>query len=65
MEVWSVIPGFPNYEISDHRRVRLISSGHILKCHTNQSNSYYVSLYKDGKQHCRSVWLLSKKVFGA
>ena len=74
-ENWKAIPDFPNYEISDHGRVRsyLIKNGKgkgrsglpqtMLKPGIDNAGYLYVNLRKDNKSYTRNVHVLVLKTF--
>src|SRR5262245_60948427 len=68
-EVWKVIPGFPNYEMSSLRRVRRATAsqgthvGRLLKIR-QRGGGLGVSLTEGAKVRQRSVEKLWQEVFG-
>ena len=57
-EQWKTIPEFPNYEISDHGRVKFSSTGRFLKIVPK------LPLAKGGKGYRRSHDLLMNNIWG-
>lgn len=66
-ETWKSVSGFDGYEISDRGRVRSFrrnnGQGRILKTETSDRGYKQVSLYKDGKQHQKSIHRLVAEAF--
>jgi NUMOD4 motif len=62
-EQWKIIPGFPDYSVSDLGRVRADKSGRILRVNQNQYGLVQVGLMHEGVQRHRSVPLLVAKAF--
>ena len=46
-EIWSVIPDYPNYEVSTYGYVRNVTTSRILKNSPNPQGYQYVTLYND------------------
>ena len=63
MEKWSSIPGFENYSVSNHGRVKSEKSGRIMALVENQYGVVNVGMMRDGEQYHRSVPLLVAKAF--
>lgn len=62
-ERWVDIPGFPEYEISDHGRVYSKYSGHDLSLSMNTRGHIKVNLSLEGEIHTRSVRVLVANAF--
>lgn len=62
-EEWRPIELFPDYEVSNHGRIRTNKSGRILQVNVNQYGLVQVGLMRDGVQRHRSVPLLVAKAF--
>lgn len=62
-ERWKTIELFPEYEVSNHGRVRTYKTGRILRMNVNQYGLLQVGLMRDGVQYHRSVPLLVAKAF--
>ena len=62
MERWAKIPNYPNYEISDHGRVRNINTNSVLK-HKEARGYNKVALYNDGQRRDMSIHRLVAEVF--
>lgn len=62
-ELWETIHLFPDYDVSNHGRIRSNKSGWILALNENQFGLLQVGLMRDGVQHHRSVPLLVAKAF--
>ena len=63
VENWRQIEFSPEYDVSDHGRVRSNKTGRILALSDNQSGLVHVGLMHDGKQYHRSVPLMVAKAF--
>lgn len=63
IEEWRTIEFFPEYEVSDHGRIRTSKTGRILRLNLNQYNLLQVGLMQDGVQKHRSVPLLVAEAF--
>jgi hypothetical protein len=63
MEVWMVITGFENYEVSTHGNVRNKKTKKYISCCDKGDGYWYVTLYNDKKYVCRSVHTLLMKTF--
>jgi hypothetical protein len=61
MESWKRIVKFPNYEVSDHGRVRN-TKGKILKARTRPDKRLMVNIYRKGR-HTRKVHQLVYEAF--
>lgn len=65
-ETWKMIDSFPDYDVSDHGRIRsnrTTKPSRILSVSPNQYGVVQVGLMRDGVQHHRSVPLLVAKAF--
>lgn len=62
-EEWATIPLFPDYDVSNHGRIRTNKTGRILRLNVNQYGLLQVGLMHDGEQKHRSVPLLVAKAF--
>ena len=62
-EEWRTIELFPDYDVSNHGRVRTNKSGRILQVNENQYGLVQVGLMREGVQRHRSVPLLVAKAF--
>lgn len=58
-----IIPGFPNYDISEEGVITNIITNKLLKYRTMTSGYYYISLYKEGKGYNRSIHRLLAQIF--
>ena len=63
IEEFKKIEEFPKYEVSNLGRVRNKNTGKILKPRKSNSGYFYVSFYKDGKEHNRFIHRLVAKTF--
>jgi NUMOD4 motif len=63
VEEWKSIVFFPDYEVSNHGRIRNRLTDRILALNVNQFNLVQVGLMDGGIQHHRSVPLLVAKAF--
>lgn len=63
MEVWRRIPGYPNYEISTHGRVRRKDSHYLLQLRIYKDGYREVALYARGKLHFKRVHRLVALTF--
>ena len=69
MEVWKVVSGFPNYEVSDGGLVRRAvgqggeASGAVLKPRAGKKGHMYVNLFADGKSNSRYVHRIVLEAF--
>lgn len=62
-EKWRVIATHPNYEISDHGRVRNIERDHILSIHNGRRGGSRVLLYRNNEQTAYQVNRLVAMMF--
>lgn len=63
MDVWTEIPGFPGYAVSNRGLVCNDKTGRILMQSHNQHGVVHVGLFMDGRQHKRSVAVLVANAF--
>ena len=63
MEEWAAVPDFPGYLVSSFGYVRRENSRQDLTVHINNTGTAYVSLWKRGKGHTRSLALLVANAF--
>jgi hypothetical protein len=52
---WRIIPGFPDYEVSDHGLIGKISTGRLMSTSQTQFGHIKVSLINDTGRHSVSV----------
>lgn len=62
-EVFADIPGFRLYQVTSQGRIVNKDSGRFLELNQNQYGVLHVGLWRDGKQHHRSVPLMVAKAF--
>jgi len=62
-ELWSEIPSFPGYSVSNYGRVRNEKTGYLLALLFNNTGVVQVGLMRDLQQHRRSVPLLVARAF--
>lgn len=62
-EEWSKIPGFSLYSVSSYGRIRNDVSDRILELNQNQTGVLHVGLWRNDKQHHRSVPLMVARAF--
>jgi hypothetical protein len=63
MDDWVLVEGFPKYSVNSLGHVRRDSFNRILHPHSNQTESVYVSLMRNGQQNQRSLALIVAKAF--
>ena len=63
VEVWKIINGYDNYQISSFGRVRNIISGNVLKPQVGTTGYYQVSLHKNGKSKNNKIHKLVANAF--
>ena len=59
IEMWRLISGYDNYEVSSHGRVRNNRTMHMLKSGTNHGGYLHIGLSKNGKKKTttKKQWL--------
>lgn len=62
-EIWKVIENYPNYEISNHGRIRNIKTERILRTFLNHKGYEIVTLSHNGKQKTEIVHILVANAF--
>ena len=62
-EIWKIINGFNNYEISNLGRVKNVSTGRVLKGVDNGWGYLQVNLFKAGKGYMRKIHRLVATAF--
>lgn len=62
-EIFADIPGFDLYQVTSLGRIVNKDSGRFLELSQNQYGVLHVGLWRDGKQHHRSVPLMVAKAF--
>lgn len=63
MEHWAQIPSFEEYSVSDCGRVRKDTTGNIIAIRINSHGIPFAGLYKEGRQHQRTVSRLVIEAF--